>query len=306
MGRQGEKDEAASVSSSPCLPVSLSPCLRFWQLRDRTLAIGTRPLVMGIVNVTPDSFSDGGQWLDTSAAVAHAMKLVEQGADILDVGGESTRPGAEPVSLQEEWNRVVPVVTELAKRTAVPISIDTMKYEVARACLEAGAAIVNDVSGLRDPAMISAAKEHRAGVVVMHMLGEPPTMQKNPEYADVVGEVTGYLQERLRVLGESGIPQLAVCLDPGIGFGKTQAHNLQLLANLDSVAALTRPVCLGVSRKGFIGKLCDREIADRDDVSLAVACFAAARGQAHVLRVHDVEGARDAAILLDAIDRHRR
>src|SRR5215207_1916833 len=185
-----------------------------WHLRDRTLTIGTRPLVMGIVNVTPDSFSDGGQWLDTSAAVAHAMKLVEQGADVLDVGGESTRPGAEPVSLQEESNRVVPVVAALAKRTAVPVSIDTMKPEVARACLDAGAAIVNDVSGLRDPAMISAAKEHRAGVVVMHMLGEPPTMQQSPRYADVVGEVAGYLQERLRVLGESGIPQLAVCLDP--------------------------------------------------------------------------------------------
>src|SRR5687768_3809853 len=209
-----------------------------WQLRDRTLTIGTRPLVMGIVNVTPDSFSDGGQWLDTSAAVAHAMKLVEQGADVLDVGGESTRPGAEPVSLQEESNRVVPVVTELAKRTAVPISIDTTKYEIARACLDAGAAIVNDVSGFRDPAMITVAKEHRAGVVVMHMLGEPPTMQKNPQYADVVGEVTAYLQERLRVLGESGIPPLAVCLDPGIGFGKTQAHNLELLANLGAIAAL--------------------------------------------------------------------
>jgi dihydropteroate synthase len=277
-----------------------------WQLRDRTLTIGTRPLVMGIVNVTPDSFSDGGKWLDTSAAVAHAMKLVEQGADILDIGGESTRPGAEPVSPQEEWNRVVPVVAEVAKRTAVPISIDTMKSDVARACLAAGAAIINDVSGLRDPAMISVAKEFRAGVVVMHMRGDPPTMQQNPEYADVVGEVTAYLQERLRVLGESGIPQLAVCLDPGIGFGKTQSHNLELLANLGAIAALNRPVCLGVSRKGFIGKLCDRDVAERDPGSLAVACFAAARGTAHVLRVHDVPGARDAAILLDAIDRHRR
>ena len=277
-----------------------------WQLRDRTLTIGTRPLVMGIVNVTPDSFSDGGKWLDTSAAVSHALSLIELGADILDIGGESTRPGAEAVPLEEELRRVVPVVTEVAKRAAVPISIDTMKAAVAREALAAGAAIVNDVSGFRDPAMISVAKEFRAGAVVMHMRGEPPTMQQQPQYADVVNEVTEYLQERLRVLGESGIPPEAVALDPGIGFGKTQAHNLELLANLKPIAALNRPVCLGVSRKGFIGKLCGRDVAERDAGSLAVACFAAARGTAHVLRVHDVPGARDAAILLDAIDRHRR
>ncbi|MBN9117577.1 MAG: dihydropteroate synthase [Planctomycetes bacterium] len=277
-----------------------------WHLRDRALTIGTRPLVMGIVNVTPDSFSDGGKWLDTSAAISHALRLVELGADVLDIGGESTRPGAEPVSLDEELRRVVPVVAEVAKRAAVPVSVDTMKATVARECLAVGAAVVNDVAGFRDPAMISAAKEFRAGVVVMHMRGEPPTMQQSPYYTDVAGEVTGYLQERLRVLGESGIPPEAVCVDPGIGFGKTQAHNLELLANLDAVAALNRPVCLGVSRKGFIGKLCGRAVADRDPGSLAVACFAAARGTAHVLRVHDVAGARDAAILLDAIDRHRR
>ncbi len=277
-----------------------------WQLRDRTLTISRRPLVMGIVNVTPDSFSDGGKWLDTSAAIAHALKLIEQGADILDVGGESTRPGAEPVPVEEELRRVVPVVAEVAKRTGVLISIDTMKAEVARACLEAGALIVNDVSGFRDPAVIEVARAHRAGMVVMHMRGDPPTMQSDPQYNDVVADVTTYLQERLRVLGECGIPPEVVCLDPGIGFGKTMPHNLELLANLDSVAKLNRPVCLGVSRKGFIGKLCGRELAERDTGSLAVACFAAARGQAHVLRVHDVRGARDAAILLEAIDQHRR
>jgi dihydropteroate synthase len=261
---------------------------------------------MGIVNVTPDSFSDGGRFFDHSVAVEHAMSLVAEGADILDVGGESTRPGADPVAPDEELRRVVPVVAELAKKTAVPISVDTMKAEVARACLEAGAAIVNDVSGFRDPAMIDVANRHRAGVVVMHMPGTPATMQQNAQYADVVAEVTGYLQERLRVLGESGIPPEAVCLDPGIGFGKTHAHNLDLLANLDAVARLGRPVCLGVSRKGFIGKLCGRALTERDAGSLAVACFAAARGTAHVLRVHDVAGARDAAILLEAIETHRR
>jgi dihydropteroate synthase len=279
---------------------------RAWQLRDRTLQIGSRPVVMGIVNVTPDSFSDGGRWLDPSSAVARALALVEQGADVLDVGGESTRPGATPVSTDEELRRVVPVVADVARRTAVPISVDTMKAAVARACLDAGAAVVNDVSGFRDPAMVAVAREFRAGVVVMHMRGVPATMHLGPSYADVVAEVADYLQERLRVLGECGIPAEAVCLDPGISFGKTQADNLTLLAHLDAVAGLGRPVCLGVSRKGFIGKLCGRELTDRDPGSLAVACIAAARGTAHVLRVHDVPGARDAAILLDAIDRHRR
>jgi dihydropteroate synthase len=261
---------------------------------------------MGVVNVTPDSFSDGGRWLDSSAAVERALQLVAQGADILDIGGESTRPGAAPVPLADELRRVVPVVASIASRTHVTISVDTMKPAVARECLAAGAAIINDVSGFRDPDMVLAAAESGAGVIVMHMHGEPATMQADPQYKDVVGEVAAYLQERLRVLGESGIQPEAVCLDPGIGFGKTQTHNLELLANLGAVAALRRPVCLGVSRKGFIGKLCGREVADRDPGSLAVACFAAARGHAHVLRVHDVAGARDAAILLDAIDSHRR
>lgn len=274
-----------------------------WQLRDRTLHIGLRPLVMGIVNVTPDSFSDGGKWIDPAAAVAHALNLVEQGADILDIGGESTRPFAEPVPLDEELRRVVPVVAEIARQTKIPISIDTMKSQVARMCLEAGAVIVNDVSGFRDSGMIEVAKQFRAGVVVMHMPGDPSTMQIDPRYGDVATEVTEYLQERLRVLGESGIPPEAVSLDPGVSFGKRTEHNLELLANLDRVAGLNRPVCLGVSRKGFIGKLTGRELHDRDAGSLAIACFAAARGNAHILRVHAVAGTRDAAILLEAIDR---
>jgi dihydropteroate synthase len=277
-----------------------------WQLRDRTLHIGVRPLVMGIVNVTPDSFSDGGRFFEPSAAVAHAMKLVEEGADILDIGGESTRPGATPVAIDDELARVVPVVAEVARKVSVPLSVDTMKAEVAKQCLDAGAAIVNDVSGFRDPAMVAVATEFRAGIVVMHMRGEPATMQQNPQYADVVAEVAGYLQERLRALGQSGIPPETVCVDPGIGFGKTLEHNLDLLANLDAVARLGRPVCLGVSRKGFVGKLTGRGPGERDTGSLAVACFAAARGTAHVLRVHDVNGARDAALLLEAIDQHRR
>jgi dihydropteroate synthase len=277
-----------------------------WRLPDRTLPIGPRPLVMGIVNVTPDSFSDGGRWFDPEMALRHALTLAEQGADILDIGGESTRPGADPVAVEEELRRVVPVVKALVPRTSVPISIDTMKPAVARACLDAGAAIINDVAGFRDPELVAVARAFQAGIVVMHMPGTPRTMQQASVYDDVVAEVTAYLQERLRVVAESGIHVEAICLDPGIGFGKTEAHNLDLLAHLDSVAALGRPVCLGVSRKGFIGGICGRGRSERDAGSLAIACFTAARGTAHVLRVHDVPSARDAALLLDAIERHRR
>lgn len=277
-----------------------------WHLGDRVIEFGRRPLVMGILNVTPDSFSDGGWFHDHAAAVGHGLRLVAEGADILDVGGESTRPGAEPVSEAEELRRVVPVVAELVNRTRVPVSVDTMKPAVARACLEAGAQVVNDVAGFRDPEMVRVAAEQRAGVVVMHMLGTPQTMQAGPRYTDVVREVGGFFEERLRVLEGSGIPPAAVCLDPGIGFGKNLDHNLDLLANLGAFARFGRPVCLGVSRKGFIGTLCGREKHERLAGSLAVVCFAAARREAHVLRAHDVAETRDAAVLLDAIDHHRR
>lgn len=277
-----------------------------WHVRDAVLAIDRRPLVMGIVNVTPDSFSDGGRLTTTEHAVEYGLKLVADGADILDVGGESSRPRAEPVSEADELARVVPVVAELARRTSVPISVDTMKAAVARRCLGAGARIVNDVSGFRDPAMTAAAAEHRAGVVVMHMQGTPATMQANPQYADVVREVGDFFAERLATLAAAGVPPEAVCLDPGIGFGKTLGHNLDLLANLGAFQRFGRPVCLGVSRKGLIGTVCGRAVEDRMPGSLAVACFAAARGEAQVLRVHDVAPTRDAALLLDAIDRTRR
>ena len=272
-----------------------------WQLRDRLIEIGRRPLVVGIVNVTPDSFSDGGRFFDPSHAIAHGFKLIEEGADILDVGGESTRPGSEPVSEAEELERVVPAILALAKQTSIPISIDTMKPAVAQACLEAGAAIVNDVSGFRDPAMIAIASRHRAGVIVMHMQGTPSTMQANPHYEDVTREVGLYFAERLEALAAAGIPQEAVCLDPGIGFGKTLEHNLELLANLGTLSRFGRPVCLGVSRKGFLGTITGRPVGERMAGSLAVACFAAARGEAQLLRVHDVAPTRDAVRLLEAI-----
>jgi dihydropteroate synthase len=203
-----------------------------WHIRDRVIEFGRRPLVMGIVNVTPDSFSDGGQYLDPTRAVEHALKLVAEGVDILDIGGESTRPGAGVVPLDEELRRIVHVVAEVAQRTSVPLSVDTMKSEVARQCLIAGAAIINDVSGFRDPAMAAVAAKHRAGIIVMHMRGTPQTMQNEPRYGDVVGEVGAFFEERLKTLVEAGVPREAICLDPGISFGKTQEHNLDLLANL--------------------------------------------------------------------------
>jgi dihydropteroate synthase len=209
------------------------------------------------------------------------------------------------VPTEEELRRVVPVVTELVRRAQVPVSIDTTKPEVARQCLAVGAAIINDVSGCFDPAMIAVAAEYRAGVVVMHLQGTPQTMQMNPHYSDVVREVGAFFEERLQALAEKGIAPEAVCLDPGIGFGKTQAHNLELLGNLGEFARFGRVVCLGVSRKGFVGKLCGRALEERMPGSLALACFAAARGEAQVIRVHDVGPTRDAAVLLEAIDRYR-
>jgi dihydropteroate synthase len=273
-----------------------------WLCRSHRFEIGPRPLVMGIVNVTPDSFSDGGRYLDPSAAVDHALKLASDGADILDVGGESTRPGSEPVSLDEELRRVLPVVRELAKRTPVPVSVDTSKAEVARACLDAGAAIVNDITGLRgDPDMPAVCAAVGAGVVAMHMQGTPATMQADPRYDDEVGEVGDFFAERLRSLADVGIPPERVALDPGIGFGKTMAHNLTLLANLGEYRRFARPIVLGVSRKGVIGTLIGRDRSERMPGSLAVACFAIAANSAHVVRVHDVTAHRDAAVLWEAI-----
>lgn len=282
-----------------------APPLR-WRCRSLTLDVAARPLVMGIVNVTPDSFSDGGKYYDPAAAVDHALKLVADGADILDVGGESTRPGATPVLLDEELRRVVPVVTELAKRTAVPISVDTMKAEVARRCLDAGAHIINDVTGLRgDPDMVRVAVESGAGVVVMHMKGNPQTMQLDPNYADVVGEIGAFFDERIAALTAAGIPRDAICLDPGIGFGKKLDHTLTQLANLGAYTRCGLPVCLGVSRKGFLGQITGRDRPERMPASLAVACFAVAQGAAQVLRVHDVAPTRDAVKVWEAIHQHR-
>jgi dihydropteroate synthase len=273
-----------------------------WRLPDRVLDLSRRPLVMGIVNITPDSFSDGGLFAQTDAAVAHGLSLVGEGADILDIGGESSRPGALPVPLQEELERVVPVVKRLAPQVRVPLSIDTCKAEVARQCLDAGAQIVNDITGLAgDPAMAEVVRTARAAVIIMHMQGTPATMQASPDYDDVVRDITRFFEARLRDLGHSGIPAERIVIDPGIGFGKTAHHNLELLARLDEFQGLGRPLCLGVSRKGFLGKALQRPVDQRLAGSLAAVCYAMCRKTAQIFRVHDVAQTHDVVTVFQAI-----
>jgi dihydropteroate synthase len=276
-----------------------------WQIRDRTLLLD-RPLVLGIVNVTPDSFSDGGRWAGPEEAVAHALALVAEGADLLDIGGESSRPGSRPVALDEELARVVPVVGALAEQTSVLLSIDTTKAEVARQCLAAGAHIINDITALTgDPDLAGVVRDFGAGVILMHMQGTPETMQLAPAYTDVVAEVESFLEARLQTAADLGIAGSQVVLDPGIGFGKTLEHNLELLAHLDRLRRLGRPVCLGVSRKGFLGRLLNRPLPERLAGSLAAACYALASRSAQLLRVHDVAATRDVVTLFSALDQLR-
>lgn len=269
------------------------PLLR-WSFRGFERDLGLQPLLMGIVNVTPDSFSDGGNYFSAEAAVEHALKLVADGADLLDVGGESTRPGADPVPLDEELRRVIPVIEQLAAKTDVPISIDTFKAEVARQALRAGARIVNDISGLQfDPAMIDVCRESDCGVVVMHIQGTPQTMQLEPHYTDVVGEIVDYFRERLETLGRDGIDPARIVLDPGVGFGKTAAHNLEILSRIDRFRTLGRPVLIGHSRKRFLQKVTGRTVDERLFGTLGVS-LGLARQHVDILRVHDVAANRDA------------
>lgn len=261
-------------------------------------------LVMGVVNVTPDSFSDGGRFLDPEEAVAHALELVAQGAEILDIGGESTRPGATPVSEGEELRRVLPVIEQLAAQVKVPLSIDTMKPAVARAALAAGASLVNDVAANRaDETMRRLVAEMEAGYVVMHMQGTPRTMQVNPTYTDVVQEVAAFFRERLERLAQAGVAREQVILDVGLGFGKTLEHNLQLLEGLGSFTKLGRPVLLGASRKSFIGRLHPGETAERLPGSLACACHAVTAG-VQMIRTHDVAETVQAVRVTEAVRAH--
>lgn len=262
-----------------------------------------RRAVMGVVNVTPDSFSDGGRYLDVDAAVTHGERLAEFGADVLDVGGESTRPGATPVTADEERRRVVPVIERLAA-TGVTVSIDTTKAEVARAALDAGARIVNDVSAGRfDESMFTAVADRKAGCVVMHMRGEPRTMQDSPHYDDVVADVGRFLTERLDAARAAGIADTHLMADPGIGFGKTGEHNLSLLAHLDRLASdISAPLLVGASRKSFIGAVLGTAVDEREEGTLATTIWAFEQGAAMV-RVHDVERAVRARALLDVMNR---
>ncbi|MGZ4736169.1 MAG: dihydropteroate synthase [Acidimicrobiia bacterium] len=260
--------------------------------------------VMGIVNVTPDSFSDGGLYLHHDAAIAHGLVLRQEGAAVLDVGGESTRPGAAPVPADEEIARVVPVVRALAADAGVPVSIDTTKASVARRALEAGATIVNDVSaGRHDPDMLGVVADAGAGYIVMHMQGEPRTMQRNPQYGDVLREVGDFLLERLSAAVDAGVASESVMADPGIGFGKTAEHNLTLLAGVATlVERVGAPMLVGASRKTFIGRLLDvDDPAARDDATLATVVWALDQG-ASMVRVHDVRGASRAAALLSVLE----
>jgi dihydropteroate synthase len=265
-----------------------------WEAQGRAIVTDRVPRVMGIVNVTPDSFSDGGRAWTRDDAVAQALRLVDEGADLLDIGGESSRPGAEPVSAEEELRRVVPVVEALAPRVGAPISVDTTKAAVARRALEAGAAIINDIRALDgDPALPRLAAEARAGVVLMHMAGTPRTMQDHPRYGDVLREVRDYLARRIAALEPLGIPRARIAIDPGIGFGKTFEHNLELLRNLDQFATLGCAIVIGTSRKGLLGRLTGRPVSGRATASVVSSLAAAMRG-AHVVRVHDVGPMADA------------
>ena len=258
-------------------------------------------LVMGIVNVTPDSFSDGGKFFDADPAVAHGLELVAEGAEILDIGGESTRPGAEPVAEAEELRRVMPVIEKLAAKTPVALSIDTRKPAVARAALAAGASIVNDVgAGSSDTAMWRAVAAFRAGYICMHAQGKPAIMQKTPAYADVVREVGDFFAERLGQLKAEGVDADQIVLDPGIGFGKTLEHNLQLLAGLKAMASLNRPLLLGVSRKSFIEKFSGAKLNERLPASLACATLALADG-VQIIRTHDVAATVQAIRMAEAV-----
>jgi dihydropteroate synthase len=276
-----------------------------WICRQFEFAFPRPVLLMGIVNVTPDSFSDGGRFFDTDAAVNHALDLVTEGADILDIGGESTRPNAAPVDEAEELRRVLPVIERLTGRVAIPLSVDTQKPAVARAALAAGASLVNDIAAHRtEETMWREVAGARAGYVCMHMQGTPQTMQRAPHYDDVVREVDGFFTERLGRLAAAGVAREQVALDVGIGFGKTLEHNLQLLAHLDFYKSQGRPLLLGVSRKSFIGKLLGADIEARLPASLACAVWAAHAG-AGIIRTHDVAATAQALRMMEAVQARR-
>jgi dihydropteroate synthase len=256
---------------------------------------------MGIINVTPDSFSDGGRFFQAEQAIEQGLRLAQDGADILDIGGESTRPGSEPVTVEEELKRIIPVIENLAQKVRIPISIDTYKAEVAKRALEAGAEIINDISALRfDPEMVKAAREFNCPVVLMHIQGTPRQMQENPVYQDVIGEIKAYFQRQIAYARQNGLDESQLIIDPGIGFGKTLEHNLGILQGLSKFQELGRPILLGVSRKSFVGKILDLPVEDRLEGSLAAMAYAILQG-ANIVRVHDVRESVRAARIIDEL-----
>jgi dihydropteroate synthase len=281
-------------------PSPLTPCAVL-KLGRFSLTL-ERPLIMGVVNVTPDSFSDGGRFLGTQQALEHARILIGEGADILDIGGESSRPAAEPVGLDEELRRVMPVLERLAQMP-VPVSVDTRKPEVMRRAIAAGAAMVNDINALREPGALEAVAQSQAAVCLMHMQGEPRFMQRDPQYKDVVAEVTAFLALRVEAAQQAGIARERIVVDPGFGFGKSTGHNLELLQGLGTIAGLGQPVLVGLSRKSLFGKITGKPVADRVSASVAAALLAVERGAA-LVRVHDVAATRDALLVLNAIEGH--
>lgn len=270
--------------------------------RNFTLDFDKKTCIMGVVNTTPDSFSDGGLFFDKDKAVRHALKLVDDGADIIDIGGESTRPGSEPVSAGEEIRRTVPVIEAISGRITVPVSIDTYKAEVAKAALEAGASIVNDISGLRlDPEMPKIVSQYGVPVIIMHIKGRPRDMQKNPVYEALIPEIMDYLQISLRLAAKFGIPDDKIMIDPGIGFGKTLEHNLEIIRNLREFTLLGKPIAIGVSRKAFIGKILgDVPSSERLEGTAAAVAISILNG-ANIVRVHDVKEMVKVAKVADAI-----
>src|SRR5438105_15652750 len=263
---------------------------RIWKIGDEVVDLSKRGMIMGVLNVTPDSFSDGGEFFEPDAAIVRGVQIASDGADIIDVGGESTRPGAEPVPLKEELNRVIPVIEKIRAKIDNPISIDTSKSEVASAALDAGASIINDVTaGRGDEKMLPLAAKRKAAIVLMHMQGEPRTMQKDPHYRDVVAEVADFFRQQYACALECGIDPMAIAFDPGIGFGKTLEHNVTLLKNLERLHVHDRPLVVGVSRKSFLGKLMNSsEMSAREAPTIALTGILRARG-ADILRVHDVK-----------------
>lgn len=257
-----------------------------------------RPLIVGILNVTPDSFSDGGKFYKPDAAIAHAKQMIRYGADIIDIGGESTRPDSERISTEEELRRLLPVLNALVSKVKVPISIDTMKAEVAEECIKQGAHMINDVSGLRSEKMVEVIARHKVPVIIMHMAGTPETMQENPSYTNVIGEIKEYLKAQAEKAKAAGIEQIII--DPGIGFGKTLEHNLSLIKNLNEFKALGYPLLIGPSRKSFIGSILNLDVDDRLEGTLA-AVTACILGGADIIRVHDVKECKRAAMVADTI-----